>query len=113
MTNYPETVKDFFDYKYSESIIRNYIVEELEHLNRTDQDWFWFYISMYQTISEGFIRDFKDFVNWSCIIINQKLSEQFLIEFIEEVEIDWLKLNIKIPEEVKNRIINLKRMRTL
>ena len=36
------------------------------------------YISIYQTLSENFIRDFQDKVNWEWISSQQKLSENFI-----------------------------------
>jgi hypothetical protein len=41
----------------------------------------WFHISQYQKLSEEFIREFKDKVDWSYISQYQKLSESFIREF--------------------------------
>jgi hypothetical protein len=47
-------------------------------------DW-WAYISLYQILSEDFIREFKDRVSWYWISRCQKLSENFIREFKNEV----------------------------
>src|SRR5690606_19908173 len=47
----------------------------------------WDYVSEYQKLSEEFIREHKELVNWVCISANQKLSESFIREF-----------NLTIPE---------------
>src|SRR5690606_14512094 len=47
----------------------------------------WWDISNYQKLSESFIREHKDLVNWECISYSQKLSESFIREF-----------NLTIPE---------------
>lgn len=38
-------------------------------------------ISKYQTLSEDFIREFKDKVNWEFIVRYQRLSNSFILEF--------------------------------
>ena len=40
----------------------------------------WGYISIYQKLSEDFIREFQDKTNWYCISRYQKLSEEFRSE---------------------------------
>ena len=41
-------------------------------------DWYW--ISSNQTLSEDFIREFKNYVDWDAIFVCQKLSENFIKE---------------------------------
>lgn len=41
----------------------------------------WKYISKHQTLSEEFIREFKDYVDWDEINFRQKLSKDFRKEF--------------------------------
>ncbi len=45
------------------------------------------YISIYQKLSENFIREFQDKVDWNYISNYQKLSENFIREFQDKV--DW------------------------
>ena len=47
---------------------------------------------MYQILSEDFIREFQDKVNWECISHHLKLSEIFIREFKDKV--DWLCISI-------------------
>jgi len=47
----------------------------------------WSSISVYQKLSESFIREFKDKLNWSNISKYQKLSEEFIKEF--QYKVNW------------------------
>jgi hypothetical protein len=59
----------------------------------------WWWISRYQKLSEDFIREFQDRVDWNDISSNQKLSEGFIIEFQDKV--DWFLISgsQKLSEE--------------
>jgi hypothetical protein len=59
----------------------------------------WYYISAYQTLSELFIREFKDNVDWDYISMHQTLSEEFIREFQDKVI--WIDISIyqKLSEE--------------
>ena len=66
--------------------------EQLDYINKecnTDyislDDVDWFIISQNQTLSENFIREFKDKVDWYWISVYQKLSENFIREFKDRV----------------------------
>ena len=48
-------------------------------------------ISVYQELSEEFIREFADRVDWQRISIYQRLSEGFIREFADRV--DWLQIS--------------------
>lgn len=50
----------------------------------------WDYINEYQFLSEDFIRKFKDKINWEVISYSQKLSENFIEEFQNRV--DWFEI---------------------
>ena len=78
-------------------------------LERADEDnikdlteWNWDNISYYQKLSEDFIRKFKDKVTWYRISWYQKLSLEFIIENIKYIDMDGLKLNNNIIQEIKN-----------
>ena len=45
----------------------------------------WGLISFCHTLSEDFIREFKDKVDWKCISIRQTLSEELIREFKEYI----------------------------
>jgi len=51
----------------------------------------WFNISRYQKLSESFIREFADRVNWKAICQYQKLSESFIRKFADKV--NWFTLS--------------------
>jgi hypothetical protein len=130
----PKISTDFINTKYSEKQIREFIKKYPEKANyyfcrcishyqdlsepfiREFKDQVnWGYISEFQNLSEPFIREFKDKVAWWRISSFQDLSEEFLIEFIKDIKIGdrdnyGLIHNKKIPEDVKNRIINLKKL---
>ena len=60
--------------------------DEMEYkdiIEKYDGDWG--KISRYQTLSEDFVRDFKDKVDWLDISIHQTLSENFIIEFQDRI----------------------------
>ncbi len=49
----------------------------------------WDCISVYQKLSESFIREFQDKVNWYYISKSQKLSENFIQEFQDKVKLEF------------------------
>ena len=68
--------------------------EELDYINKECKTNYssleevdWWYISVFQKLSEDFIREFQDKVWWSWISEYQKLSEDFIREFQDKV--DW------------------------
>jgi hypothetical protein len=69
-------------------------------------DWEW--ISVYQILSEGFIREFQDKVIWINISMYQKLSEGFIREFKNKVDWEWISASQKLSEnfirEFKDKI---------
>ena len=68
----------------------------------------WVYTSTYKTLSEDFIREFKNEVNWLYISMKQNLSEEFIIEFKDKV--NWLyiskyqKLSENFIREFKDKV---------
>jgi hypothetical protein len=58
----------------------------------------WWNISQYQKLSEKFIREFQDKVNWYCISMYQKLSEGFIREFKNKVDWEWISESQKLSE---------------
>ena len=50
----------------------------------------WQNISTHQTLSEDFIREFKDKVDWEGISYYQTLSESFIREFKDKVDWHWI-----------------------
>jgi hypothetical protein len=62
-------------------------------------------VSTFQNLSEPFIREFKDKVDWEWISIYQTLSDLFIFEFINVLEIKLiLKYQKHLSPETKNKI---------
>ena len=67
-----------------------------------------YYISVHQTLSESFIKEFKDKIRWLYISQYQTLSEKFIAEFRDKV--NWYgisgcqKLSEKFIREFENEI---------
>ena len=70
--------------------------KEILGLNIDEYDWN--NISIYQKLSEEFIREFQDRVNWLWISKYQKISEDFIKEFQEEVDWDNISKFQKLSE---------------
>jgi len=58
-----------------------------EDIIRKNLNDYWSYLSQFATLSEDFIREFKDNVDWALISKYQILSEDFIREF--EDKVDW------------------------
>ena len=59
----------------------------------------WYFISFCQYLSEDFIREFKDKVDWYWISRYQRLSEDFIREFADKVDWDWISMFHRISED--------------
>jgi hypothetical protein len=59
----------------------------------------WYLISKSQILSEDFIREFKDRVYWSYISYYQTLSEEFIREFKDCVEWYWISQSQTLSED--------------
>ena len=59
----------------------------------------WRELSEHQFLSEDFIREFKDKVNWGCISHYQHLSEDFIREFKDEVTWGWVLISQRLSED--------------
>ena len=68
----------------------------------------WYNISMFQQLSENFIKEFQNEVDWDCISKHQKLSEDFIIEFQNDVRWYYIsklqKLSENFIREFKNKV---------
>ena len=60
-------------------------------------DWGW--ISMYQYLSEDFIKESQHFVDWSAISSYQHLSEDFIREFAHKVDWDNISASQHLSED--------------
>ncbi len=66
-----------------------HLSEEFIREFKDNVDWRWG-VSLYQHLSDGFIREFKDNVGWSLISEYQHLSEDFIREFQDKVYWFWI-----------------------
>ena len=68
----------------------------------------WKNISYSQILSEEFIREFQNEVDWEKISFRQKLSEDFIREFKDKVNWGWISIKQKLSEsfmrEFQNKI---------
>ena len=65
--------------------------EELHWINLSSKD-----------LSEDFIRQNKDDVDWYEISYHQKLSKEFIIEFVDKINFNQILLNQNICKDVKD-----------
>jgi len=88
---------DFNDYKnYQEPLSEEFIEQNKDLVN-------WFPISQFQKLSEEFIERNKDLVNWWCISKYQKLSEEFIERNKDLVDRDYISVYQKLSEEFIER----------
>jgi hypothetical protein len=88
---------DFNDYKsYQEPLSEEFIEQ-----NKDLVDWYW--ISAFQKLSEEFIERNKDLVNWFDISRYQKLSEEFIERNKDLVNWNLISANQKLSEEFIER----------
>ena len=84
-----------------QKLSENFIIE---FQDKVDWDW----IPKYQKLSEDFIREFQDKIYWTYISKYQKLSENFIREFQDKVDWDCIseyqKLSYEFIEEFKLNI---------
>ena len=84
--------------------VETYLNYKFEHGHYID----WETISHCQSLSEGFIRKFKDKVDWDHISEYQKLSEDFIKEFQDKVNWDLISYNQILSDDFirlfKNKI---------
>ena len=64
--------------------------EELMRLI-TDRD-LWYTISIYQTLSEDFIIEMADYVDWNQAILHQQLSEDFVLANLSHFNLSLVRL---------------------
>jgi hypothetical protein len=96
-----ERICKLYNIVYDDSLSEDFIREFKDEIN-------WNGISFHQKLSEDFIKEFQNKVNWGGISFSQILSEGFIKEFKDKV--DWLcisrnqKLSEEFMREFKDRI---------
>ena len=74
-----------------------------KHYDKVD----WYNISQYQKLSESFIEKYIDKVDWSCISQYQTLSEEFIEKHIDKVYWCSISINQKLSEEFIEKYIDM------
>ena len=69
------------------------------------------FIAIDQSLSEDIIRRYKSILPWNLISKYQEMSEEFMMEFINNINYRSLKNNNRISKEVKDPVLNLLRLR--
>ena len=83
--------------QYSEDLLRQILLNPYYEYGTP---W---YISQYQKLSQKFIEEFADKLDWDSISICQKLSEKFIQKHIDRVNIKEIFLHQKLSEEFKKK----------
>ena len=95
-----------FDWNNQSFYVKNKLSEDFIREFKDKVNWK--YISEYQKLSEKFIREFKWKVDWICISKKQRLSERFIREFKNRVDWDMIfeyqKLSKEFKEEFKKEL---------
>ncbi len=67
-------------------ILKRYNCNSIDKMEKND----WLFASMFCSLSEDFIKEFKDNVDWDWIWQKQHLSEDFILEFLDKAdECSW------------------------
>jgi len=64
----------------------------------------WDYIAYHQVLSEDFIREFQDRLNWKDISKFSYLSKNFIIEFRDKLDLEEMLRKKKISQEFYNEL---------
>jgi len=59
--------------------------EDIEKIRKDPDCWDWYDLSAKHKLSENFIREFQDQVEWHWILYYQILSEEFFLEFKDKL----------------------------
>ena len=77
------------------------IKEEIRHICEISN------IKFNDTLSEKFLKDFKDKVKWSYISCNQKLSENIIRKFIDKLNAEFIIQNNKVISEDFKKLLKV------
>ena len=93
---------NWYDWRfYSNNNLSEEFIKEFQ--NKVE----WDYISIYQNLSEDFIRNEKPFIspmNWTYISEYQKLSENFIREFKNNVNWEYISKYQTLSEDFKKEL---------
>ncbi len=83
-------MKDLVKKEIEELIEYYHLNSSIEEFINKNDNKYWSVFSRYKVLSEDFIREFQDYVDWKEISWNQILSESFIEEFKEKV--NWISI---------------------
>ena len=99
LKEHPDKFKSLYTKENISKINWDYIPEEIITENKSILETFdWYYISIYQKLSESFIAKHKDWINWDCISAYQKLSESFIAKYKDLVNWKYISERQKLSE---------------
>ena len=75
---------------------------DIEDIRKNPNIQHWFIISGSETLSEDFIREFRNKVSWCYISYYQSLSKDFIVEFFDKIDFELLLMNNLISKEIKD-----------
>jgi hypothetical protein len=87
-----------WSYLYKLDILSEKFIREFYNFDNKEEFMHWIYFS-YLPLSEGFIRDFQDKLDWERISIHQKLSANFIREFRHKVHWPLILRHQKLSED--------------
>ncbi|ROL59288.1 hypothetical protein D9V86_10840 [Bacteroidetes/Chlorobi group bacterium ChocPot_Mid] len=92
------TVDEFRDKADWSSIsVYQYLSEDFMKEFRDELDWS--RIAKYQKLSEDFMKEFRDELDWTDVASYQELSEDFMREFRDELDLEYVARYQKISED--------------
>ena len=97
-------IEKFFDENINNFVVDWYFISiyqklSEEFIEKYCNKVYWYYISVHQTLSEEFIEKYKDKVEWYYISIYQKLSESFIEKHKDKIYWNCILLFQKLSEE--------------
>jgi len=100
------TKKQLFDLQFKYSNIRPPFCEGTISKNWWDFRTYWDSVSFDCELTEDFIREYQDYVNWEYISKVQKLSEDFMREFKDKLDWDSIMFYQKLTIEFMTEMVN-------
>lgn len=82
-------------------IFRRQLSEDFIRKYKDNFGWRWRDISAYQTFSESFLREMKDYIIWPSINNTDSFSVEFIREFAKELDLKHRRLRNEIKGEFK------------
>jgi len=68
----------------------------------------WIYICTYQKLSEKFMSEFKDKLDWKSVGPYQRMSKDFIEKFKDKLDLEYLLKYNQIDQKFYNKLKNIK-----